>query len=412
MVRIARTLEKRGGAARIAAVLLVVALVLGSSTAALPSTLSEKRQELSSIQKQLEQARKQIAELKAAEASLTSQIALLDENLNTLSRQLENCERQLAQVRAERAKIEETLARLEKQRQEKLSQISELEREKRLQEQALSSRVRFFYTSSMNPYLMILLQARDLGDFLERVTFVNALINADKKLIEDISEVRAQIAQAEQDIEELKASYESYLAEKRRREQELETLAALQYQKKREIDRTLDTKAQTLEQARKNRQYYEQLEDELEQTAKELISIIRKLESSSNKAYSHELIWPVNGTVTSKFGMRMHPILGYERMHYGIDIAAPSGTPIKAAQSGKVIYAGSMRGYGNIVIIDHGKGFTTLYAHCSVLIVSAGVEVKQGDTIAKVGSTGLSTGPHLHFEVRVNGEPQDPLKYL
>lgn len=412
MVRIATAVKQRGGAARIAAVLLVIALVLGSSTAALPSTLSEKKQELSSIQKQLEQARKQIAELKAAEASLTSQIALLDENLNTLSRQLENCERQLAQVRAERAKIEETLARLEKQRQEKLSQISELEREKRLQEQALSSRVRFFYTSSMNPYLMILLQARDLGDFLERVTFVNALVNADKKLIEDISEVRAQIAQAEQDIEELKASYESYLAEKRRREQELETLAALQYEKKREIDRTLDTKAQTLEQARRNRQYYEQLEDELEQTAKELISIIRKLESSSNKAYSHALIWPVNGTVTSKFGMRMHPILGYERMHYGIDIAAPSGTPIKAAQSGKVIYSGSMRGYGNIVIIDHGKGFTTLYAHCSVLIVGAGVEVRQGDTIAKVGSTGLSTGPHLHFEVRVNGEPQDPLKYL
>jgi len=412
MVRIATAVKKRGGAARIAAMLLVIALVLGSSTAALPSTLSEKKQELSSIQKQLEQARKQIAELKAAEASLTSQIALLDENLNTLSRQLENCERQLAQVRAERAKIEETLARLEKQRQEKLSQISELEREKRLQEQALSSRVRFFYTSSMNPYLMILLQARDLGDFLERVTFVNALVNADKKLIEDISEVRAQIAQAEQDIEELKASYESYLAEKREREQELETLAALQYEKKREIDRTLDTKAQTLEQARRNRQYYEQLEDELEQTAKELISIIRKLESSSNKAYSHALIWPVNGTVTSKFGMRMHPILGYERMHYGIDIAAPSGTPIKAAQSGKVIYSGPMRGYGNIVIIDHGKGFTTLYAHCSVLIVGAGVEVRQGDTIAKVGSTGLSTGPHLHFEVRVNGEPQDPLKYL
>jgi murein DD-endopeptidase MepM/ murein hydrolase activator NlpD len=118
------------------------------------------------------------------------------------------------------------------------------------------------------------------------------------------------------------------------------------------------------------------------------------------------LIWPVNGPVTSGFGIR------WGRMHEGIDIAAPSGTPIAAAAAGSAIYAGWMSGYGNLVVIDHGGGLATAYAHCSAILVTVGQQVSQGDTIALVGSTGHSTGPHLHFEVRVNGVAVDPLLYL
>jgi murein DD-endopeptidase MepM/ murein hydrolase activator NlpD len=118
------------------------------------------------------------------------------------------------------------------------------------------------------------------------------------------------------------------------------------------------------------------------------------------------LIWPVGGPVTSGFGMR------WGRMHQGIDIGAGYGAPIHAAKAGTVIFVGQMSGYGNVVIIDHGGGFSTLYAHQSQLAASDGASVGQGDVVGYIGSTGHSTGPHLHFETRVNGSPQNPRNYL
>jgi murein DD-endopeptidase MepM/ murein hydrolase activator NlpD len=124
-----------------------------------------------------------------------------------------------------------------------------------------------------------------------------------------------------------------------------------------------------------------------------------------------DFIWPVYGTITSEFGWRIHPIYGKNMFHTGIDIKVPEGTPVFAARSGTVKYAGWMSGYGNIVIIDHGS-FETYYAHLSRINVYVGLKVEKGDFIARSGSTGTSTGPHLHFEVRKYGEPNDPVAYL
>ena len=160
----------------------------------------------------------------------------------------------------------------------------------------------------------------------------------------------------------------------------------------------------------------EKAEDALEADSKELEKLIRKLSSSG--AYTGGVMqWPLPGyyKISSYFGMRMHPILKYNKMHGGIDIGAPKGTPIHAAASGKVICAAwRSGGSGNTVIIDHGGGITTLYFHImnGGILVKEGQTVVAGDVIAKVGSTGLSTGPHLHFEVRKNGVRQDPLNYV
>ncbi|MCX6372704.1 MAG: M23 family metallopeptidase [Actinobacteria bacterium] len=124
------------------------------------------------------------------------------------------------------------------------------------------------------------------------------------------------------------------------------------------------------------------------------------------------MMWPVNASVGSPFGWRIHPILGYRKFHTGIDLGVAYGTPIHAADSGTVIYATWMGGYGNVIIIDHGRGISTLYAHQSSLAVGTGTRVVRGQVIGYVGSTGFSTGPHLHFEVRVNGNPVDPMGYL
>lgn len=135
-------------------------------------------------------------------------------------------------------------------------------------------------------------------------------------------------------------------------------------------------------------------------------------ESSGGGSAPGALIRPVPGRVTSPFGPRTHPILGTVRMHTGIDLSAPYGQPIRAAAAGRVILAGSYGGYGNTVMIDHGGGMVTLYAHQSRIRVGYGDTVDAGDTIGESGSSGLATGPHLHFEVRIGGTPVDPLDYL
>lgn len=129
-------------------------------------------------------------------------------------------------------------------------------------------------------------------------------------------------------------------------------------------------------------------------------------------AATSQLAWPVQGRISSEFGPRVHPVTGAHRDHHGLDIAASTGTPIAAASGGTVTFAGQQRGYGNIVIIDHGNGTETRYAHQDTIAVSKGQTVTAGQRIGTVGSTGLSTGPHLHFEVRRDGEPVDPRRFL
>ena len=159
-----------------------------------------------------------------------------------------------------------------------------------------------------------------------------------------------------------------------------------------------------------------ELQDELDALEKESANIEAELaryygSGSSVPRYTGKFLLPVNGRFSSPFGYRVHPISGKRKFHMGQDIAASTGTPIKAAGNGKVIYAGYRGGYGNCLIIDHGGGVATLYGHCSRLFVGNGAFVKTGQHIAAVGSTGYSTGPHLHWEVRINGKPVNPMGY-
>jgi Membrane proteins related to metalloendopeptidases len=132
----------------------------------------------------------------------------------------------------------------------------------------------------------------------------------------------------------------------------------------------------------------------------------------SGAAYSRSFRWPVVGKINSRFGWRGDPFSGRRDFHTGLDIKGPSGRAIVVSKSGVVVYAGWMSGYGRTVVVDHGGGYTTLYGHCSRLMVRSGSRVQQGQTVAAVGSTGRSTGSHLHFEVRVNGRPINPLRVL
>ena len=156
---------------------------------------------------------------------------------------------------------------------------------------------------------------------------------------------------------------------------------------------------------------------EAEEAQKAAGDMIAKLQRQRTKIYfpsgqGSKFDWPLRAKMASPFGNRMHPILKRNILHSGIDLAAPVGTPIKAPAAGECIYDGWLRGYGRVVVLNHGRGFSTLYAHLSASLVKEGQEVKAGAVIAKVGKTGNVTGPHLHFEVRRYGTPENPIKYL
>jgi len=155
--------------------------------------------------------------------------------------------------------------------------------------------------------------------------------------------------------------------------------------------------------------------EQAQKQAGEMIAALQKKRSAQKSYVSGKgsmFNWPVRGNISSPYGYRIHPILKRKILHSGIDIAAPNGTPVKAPAGGEVIYDGWLRGYGRVVVLDHGRGYSTLYAHLSASLVKEGQVVKSGATIAKVGKTGNTTGYHLHFEVRVFGTPENPIKYL
>ena len=155
--------------------------------------------------------------------------------------------------------------------------------------------------------------------------------------------------------------------------------------------------------------------DEAELTSliqKRQLEVLKVSDASATAASLKGFINPAKGRVTSGFGLRMHPIFKETRSHNGVDFDGRTGDPVWAAKEGRVLLSGTMSGYGNVVIVDHGNGVSSLYAHLSKSLVSTGIAVKKGEVIALIASTGLSTGPHLHFEVRVGGVPKDPMLFL
>jgi murein DD-endopeptidase MepM/ murein hydrolase activator NlpD len=264
----------------------------------------------------------------------------------------------------------------------------------------LSERLDQIYESGETGLLEVLFQASSLGDLENRLYVINEFVDTDANLLNNYEQAREKRADARQ-IAAAREREVAYLREQASQQHE----QAAEYRESAAAEKERYTDA---------RQRWEQALAQLEQDSRQLGAMLarwrytptgRKWEA---KTFSGGFVMPVSGHITSGFGYRMHPILKYRRMHTGVDIAAPSGTPIHAAASGVVFSAGRRGGYGNCIVLIHGSSIATLYGHCSSLAVSAGQEVKKGQVIGYVGSTGLSTGPHLHFEKRINGNPVSP----
>ncbi len=268
----------------------------------------------------------------------------------------------------------------------------------------LENRLRDLYIEGEVSYLAVLLQSDDFTDFLNQADYLKMILDTDHELILEVRTRR-------EELERQKSAAKRTVNE----------LAELKAQKKaivQELERVKAVQSQNMAKIRAHRQRLAASVDELAHTTR---SLERKLQAllaarstppGQTPMSAGRFIYPVNGPLTSPFGYRFHPIRRTTRFHSGVDFGVGYGVPILAADNGVVIHSGWYGGYGNCVILSHSGGYTTLYAHCSQLFVSNGQTVAQGHNIAAVGSTGMSTGPHLHFEVRRGGTPVDPLGRL
>ncbi|MDE2126352.1 MAG: peptidoglycan DD-metalloendopeptidase family protein [Armatimonadetes bacterium] len=278
--------------------------------------------------------------------------------------------------------------------------IADRENELATRRQLLAARIREEYERGDTTYTEVLLQSRSLSDLLSRGYYVRRIVHSDTALMASVRRALDAI-QADEHTIEVQQQAEQQLAGQY--EQQKSTLAA-----------DLQQRGVLLNAAHLRAAQAQQDFEDLEQESREMTGRIRELTGAltesgiSLPAFHGHFIWPCAGRITSPFGMRFHPILHRWRMHTGVDIGAHYGTPIHAAAAGVVIMAAYERGYGNCVIIAHGGGMSTLYGHCSVLLVHYHEQVSQGQVIARVGATGMATGPHLHFEVRRNGVPIRP----
>jgi len=303
-----------------------------------------------------------------------------------------------AQIKGNEIKIRQAREQL----QTLNTKLQELEYDLNKRRGATTSRLQYLQRQQLQRWWVTLLSSQDLNQFADRRRQIERIYDRDRKLLGDLTQRSNQVEKQRNQI----------VAQKN----EIELLTQkLKYQKS-NIESEAVAQQNTINRLKSDRQALSQAEDRLAEDSRRLSQIIlAKVQPYDGLILppgTGQLMYPTIGPVTSKFGWRTHPILGTERFHSGIDFGADYGSLIYASEQGRVIYADWYGGYGNAVIVDHGNGMTTLYAHCSDLYVKDGDVVAKGQPIAAVGSTGFSTGPHLHFELRANGEPIDPAAYL
>ena len=375
----------------------LMALALAAGLALLPlfaafgfaSEADDKRAELNEVQSQMQkmQERKEKARQKAEAASVG--LEEIQTSLNELQYQARELQ---AKSDALQGKIDDNQAKLAKKK-------AEVEQRKKI----YSKRLRQIYINGQVNYLDVLLGAKDFGDFSSRMYLLQKIISSDIAMLEQLQTDEAEIKSRQEQLD-----YQM---------KEIKTTQVALEAKRARAKRLKEQRSYMLYKAQEEEQQSQSEYDRLLAISENITAMLRNMESGGGGASSGgggtgRFMWPCRGTITSYFGWRTHPVFGTTKYHSGMDIGVDYGTPIYAADSGTVIYSGWLGGYGYAVMIDHGSGLVTLYGHNQALNVYEGQYVSKGTCIAYAGSTGYSTGPHCHFEVRLHGEVTEPLNYL
>jgi murein DD-endopeptidase MepM/ murein hydrolase activator NlpD len=351
-----------------------------------PLTLHQKQKMLNELTKQKDDLALKLKEARLKEAYASDKLRIINNKLRQAQSELELNRKYLQTNKSAWAR---TKARLD----EINSHKSELEAEAR-------KRILAIYKQNRLKLIDGLINSPSATDYLDHIYYQKRVMDYDRKVLEALIDQSENISK-----------YNKMLAEEAAKIEQINTkLASLE----KEISAQKQAQNQVLSKVQQERQVYEESERQLERESVKLIYKITELSGTKldNPDATGDFQYPVKAIISSPFGPRRHPIFGVRSMHSGIDLAAPRGTPIKASEGGLVIYAGWYGGYGQVVILDHSKGYTTLYAHLDKIMVKVGDRVGQSKTLGLEGATGYATGPHLHFEIRSNGKPQNPIYYL
>ncbi len=361
-------------------------------------TLEQLRQQRDQIDQQLKTQNETDQRYQKTENQGNQKLRDLSKTIQGTDAWITNTEYQLAQAEGRLDQLE-----------------ADLERNKQVYEQArmaVVGRLQFMQRQQGAQGWALLLQSSNLNDFLDRRYRLKQVYTADRAMLVDLDAHSAEIMAQQEGVEQQKND-----------------IALLRQQlmaSRAQYTEQLQQQSVTMTRLRENRGALSAAIKQLDSDSDKVTELILQRVAAANAAESKiarqealraarnsgKMLMPSRGPITSQFGSRFHPVLGYSRFHAGTDFGAEQGSPIQSAETGVVIFAGWYGGYGNAVIVEHGDGLTTLYGHASRLNVREGQTVKRGDVIAAVGTTGLSTGPHLHFEVRRNGEPVDPMAFL
>ncbi len=382
---------------------LMTALIPTNASAASQSEINRLTQQRKELQAKQQEQQKTINSLRSKKASVVDQKAALDK------------ENDLAQQEIELVK--EQITAYDQQIEDKGVELESAKQEEEAQTVRFRSCVRHLEEYGQMSYIAILLEATSLSDLLARMDMVGEVIAYNKQ-------VQADMTAAREKVETVKAELEDARTELQDKQSELETKQVALQQKVSEANALLAGLESDINAYKSVYDQYEQQQKNVQSQIDKQVEELRRQEEvnkNNNPGYdpgkangsTGTMMWPCPSChyITSQFGWRYHPIYQTQKYHSGVDIGASYGATIVAADGGTIITAGSVSGYGNCVVINHGNGITTLYGHMSSIAVSVGQKVSKGQTIGYVGSTGNSTGPHLHWEVTVNGVRQNPLNY-
>lgn len=348
-------------------------------------SIADLQQKQKEIEQQIKDIREKANALKGEQKGIQQEIDALDADLRALNLELDSYELQKNEINMKIAESEQKIEELK----EEIDENNEM----------LEDRLRVMYKNGTAGYMEVLLNSENLIDALTRMDMIQLIVQSDVELLKSINDQKLQVELLKEEQEVKRLELTAVINNLNEKQNEIMTAS-----------RSKEVYMSSLKTNIAEMQRQEAAMDaQSAQIEKDILAAQRAVEYAGG-----EMLWPVPGQyrVTSNFGGRSDPITGVWTSHGGTDIAAPYGTSIVSANDGVVIFAGWHYSYGNYVIVDHGGGIATLYGHCSKLLVSKGQTVSRGEKIALIGSTGYSTGNHLHFEVRINGVRTQPMDYL
>lgn len=368
-------------------VALAALLFFSSALPTFAESIEDKKAELESLQQQID---KKSNERENKKHEVASAIDLLI----AAQKELAAAKEELATVQGQQDALKLQIVKNEDDIDKKTVELNGTKK-------VYSHRLRDIYMNGQVDYLDVLLGAKDFPDFSSRMYLLQKVIARDINLLNSLRTQKEELEKEKNTLDDNK--------------KELDKVAKVVEDKKLVVEKKTAERQSIYQKALAEQEKLDAEYNELMEASKNITNMIRSMEQGGRMGSVHgsgQFIWPASGPITSPFGWRTHPIFGTQRLHSGMDIGADYGDTIVAADSGTVIYSGWMGGYGNVVMIDHGGGLVTVYGHNSELLVGQGQNVSQGQPIASCGSTGNSTGPHCHFEVRSHGEVTDPMAYL